>query len=43
MNINENAFNKIYNKHSRNNNNKRHDVSKWGTGWDSLLKINESE
>ena len=43
VNINENAFNKIYNKHSRNNNNKRHDGSKWGTGWDSLLKINEKK
>ena len=39
--INENAFNRIYNNHSRNLNNNRHDVSKWGTGWDSLLEINE--
>ncbi len=39
--INENTFNRIYNNHSRNLNNNRHDVSKWGTGWDSLLEINE--
>lgn len=39
--INENTFNKIYNKHSKNLNKNRHDGSKWGTGWDSLLEINE--
>lgn len=41
--INENAFNSIYNKHSRNLNKNRHDGSKWGTGWDSLLEINEQK
>lgn len=41
--INENAFNNIYNKHTRNLNKNRHDGSKWGTGWDSLLEINEQK
>tara|TARA_B100000767_G_scaffold67777_1_gene64267 strand:+ start:11544 stop:12515 length:972 start_codon:yes stop_codon:yes gene_type:complete len=44
-NINENDFNKIYNKYSKNYNYayncKNYVSSTWGAGWDNLLEINK--